>query len=71
MSSRLVPGDDAPQKSTLHCAVCGHAEPPDGDWSEATTTTETGERLVLSCPDCGATVTRRRPTDSTPDAIRN
>ena len=46
-------------KATLFCSVCGHESPPDGDWDESETTTDVGERLVLACPDCGTTVTRR------------
>ena len=46
-------------KTTLFCSVCGHESPPDGDWDESETTTEAGERLVLACPDCETTVTRR------------
>jgi len=46
-------------KTTLFCSVCGHESPPDGDWDESETTTELGQRLTLSCPDCGTTITRR------------
>lgn len=52
-------------KTALFCAVCGHESPADGDWDESTTTGETGPRLVLSCPDCGTTVTRRPVREST------
>ena len=46
-------------KTTLFCSVCGHESPPDGDWDESETTTELGQRLTLSCPDCGTTWIRR------------
>lgn len=54
------PGDaHARPKAVLFCAVCGHESPPDGDWTESTTTGPAGPRLVLVCPDCGEPVTRR------------
>lgn len=46
-------------KAVLFCAVCGHESPPDGDWTESTTTGTAGPLLVLACPECGETVTRR------------
>lgn len=51
-------------KAVLFCAVCGHESPPDGDWIESTTTGPAGPRLVLTCPDCGETVTRRSVRDA-------
>jgi len=59
MTTPQAPRPERPPKATLFCAVCGHASPPDGDWERSLTTTELGERLTLSCPDCDATLTRR------------
>lgn len=60
MSEAGYSGGSRRAKALLFCGVCGHESPADGDWDESTTTGEADERLVLSCPDCGATVTRRR-----------
>lgn len=59
MTPSRSPSDDVPRKATLHCMVCGHASPPAGDWREALVPTDAGERLSLSCPECGTMVTRR------------
>ncbi|SFP60326.1 hypothetical protein SAMN05216277_10574 [Halolamina pelagica] len=56
-------------KTTLFCSVCGHESPPDGDWHESETTTEVGQRLTLSCPDCETTITRRPLRDRGVDAV--
>lgn len=50
---------EARSKAVLFCAVCGHESPPDGDWHESTTTGTAGQCLVITCPDCSETVTRR------------
>lgn len=59
MSDDLDAGGAPRAKSVLFCAVCGHESPADGDWEESTSDGALGPRLVLSCPDCEATVTRR------------
>lgn len=59
----------AARKTRLHCAVCGHDSPPDGDWLERVTTTDAGERLSLVCPDCGATLTRRPVGEARAEAV--
>jgi len=56
-------------KATLFCSVCGHESPPDGDWDESSTTTELGERIALSCPDCATTITRRPVSKRSVDAV--
>jgi len=56
-------------KTTLFCSVCGHESPPDGDWDESETATEVGARLVLACPDCETTLTRRPLNSQSVDAV--
>lgn len=52
-------------KTVLFCVVCGHESPADGDWNESTTTeSESDPDLILSCPECEATVTRRPMRES-------
>lgn len=51
-------------KTALFCGVCGHESPADGDWEESTTAEGAETRLLLTCPNCGATVTRRRVSES-------
>ena len=65
MSESGFGGRSPRAKTVLFCAVCGHESPANGDWTESTTTGEAGPRLVLACPDCSSTVTRRRVPEST------
>jgi predicted RNA-binding Zn-ribbon protein involved in translation (DUF1610 family) len=53
--------DDTPPKSLLHCPVCGHASPVDGDWRVRP---DRG-RERLDCPNCSETITIR----GTPGAV--
>jgi predicted RNA-binding Zn-ribbon protein involved in translation (DUF1610 family) len=53
--------NDTPIKSILHCPVCGHASPPDGDWRVRPARGH--ERL--DCPNCCKTITVRGVTGLT------
>ena len=57
--------DGAP-KSQLHCPFCGHQSPADGDWVDVRRDGDNDERLHVTCPDCGTTITERpRPSPLT------
>jgi predicted RNA-binding Zn-ribbon protein involved in translation (DUF1610 family) len=58
-------------KSTLHCPICGHQSPADGDWLRRVGPTVgraavpvsnpvVGRGVALVCPDCESVVTVRR-----------
>jgi predicted RNA-binding Zn-ribbon protein involved in translation (DUF1610 family) len=58
-------------KSTLHCPICGHQSPADGDWLRRVGPTVgrdavpvsnsiVGRGVALVCPDCETVVTVRR-----------
>jgi hypothetical protein len=60
-----------PAKTTLHCQVCGHASPADGDWlrragptvgrdARPVSSGVVGRGVALVCPTCDAVVTVRR-----------
>lgn len=58
-------GDNPPHgpcKSQLHCPVCGHESPSDGDWIAVRADGEPPSRLV-TCPACESVITER-PEDS-------
>ncbi len=47
--------NDPVPKALLVCPVCGHENPPDGDWRVR----RQGARERLDCPVCGETITVR------------
>lgn len=57
----LPEGDryDGAPKTQLYCPVCGHESPADGDWVDVRTDGEDDERMLVTCPDCGLTITER------------
>lgn len=57
MTCSVKSATSAPRrKGTLFCDQCGHESLVEGDW----TVSETGDRTILSCPECGNVIESRR-----------
>lgn len=50
--------DGAP-KAQLHCPVCGHESPADGDWIDVRPESDEDAPRLVTCPKCGTTITER------------